>query len=207
MTTGTNEPSLTEAQLDRLDTIMKQELWEEAAIVSCCYLVGLARNRFASLRSRDDMHLFTLLLRQHSNRSDIFDKISRVEITCRTADDPCSPKALKQHATVTTAILAKFGNEVDTANDPTEADLLQTLSGIPQLDIENLRASLWRYSYGATLYRQWLESGRHPLTLGNYTSPPDVSYNLYNRLTFSAILLIDTLKEIAVSLRTELECP
>jgi hypothetical protein len=202
-----------EARLALLDTTVAHGLVEEAFILTCCYLGGLARERFASSDNRDDMRLFTQLLRQYGSHPEVFEKISRVEITHRSIKTPFAPKALQQHNTVATAILARFGNETGVKNDPTEAELLQILSGIPRLDAENLRANLWRYTYGAVLYRRWRNTGTHvEVHTGAETSQevypsqangPSVYYDLHERLAFSPTFLMNTLKFTFRTLRTE----
>jgi hypothetical protein len=223
MATPNNQSSLIEAQckttetsLRQLDAMAAQGFPGEAAVLACAYLNGLARDCFASLDERDDMYLFTRLLRQHGRHSELFDRVSRVEITHRSAEDPFAPKTLHQHGIVTTAILAKFGNDADPNNDPTEAELLHLLSGIPRLNLETLRTNVWRYSYGAVLYRHWRNAGTHdahpePHTsegINAETKPPKASgaqvwYDSRHRLVFSLDILTGTLRNVMMSLRDE----
>lgn len=204
-----------DARLHRLDTIAAQELLEEAIILACCYLNGLARDRFALPGSRDDTKIFTDFVRRYGGHPEIFGKISRREITHRSANDPFPPKQLHQHETVITAILARFGDSTKVTEDPTDTELLEVLSGIPRLDFNNLQLNLWRYTYGAVLYRRWRNSGVHQGQVGNRTNlegekvypkgddGADVYYDTFGQLTFSAEFLLEILRTAARSLREE----
>lgn len=205
-----------EARLNRLYTIVEQGLLEEALILACCYLNGFTLDRFGLPKGGDDTKLFTQFLRQYDGESKVFDKVCLIEITHRSENDPFAPKALNQHNVVVAAILGKYGPGASVDNDPSEADLLQLLSGIPKLDGENLRLNLWRYTYSAVLYRRWRNTGVHEGRIGNRTDVASgkkiypagengegVYYDSFDRLTFSSTFVMATLQNAFTSLKEE----
>jgi hypothetical protein len=203
-----------EARLERLRRIADQSFTEEALILACCYLNGLAQARFVGVR--DDTKLFTDLLRSYGGHPELFERVSRVEIIHRVNSDPFAPKELHEHAAVSQQIVTRFGDSASVNGDPTEAELLNALAAAPCVDPNNLKVNLWRYTYGAILYRRWRSPGVHA---GEIDGAWDVEtgqkvfpvgddgagsyYNTFGRLTFSATLVMDTLHRAFISIRAE----
>lgn len=195
-------------RIDHLQTFLTQGYEEETLILACSYLHGLARDRVAVSIGSDDAHRFTQLLRQYGGHSHIFDRVSRTAIVHRTPNDPFAPKALHQHTVVVTAILARFGIDTNVENDPTEAELLDVLSGIPRLNEEHLRATLWRYTLGAVLHRQWQNVGRsgnsclcETKELHGQGEHFGVRYHEDGYLQWSPFIIVDTMRHILTTLQ------
>ncbi|MGE0552766.1 MAG: hypothetical protein AB7R55_04995 [Gemmatimonadales bacterium] len=203
-----------EARIGRVAQIAAQGFSEEALILACCHLSGMAQLRYAG--GRDDMRLFTRLVRDSGGHGEVYDRVSRREITCWTDKDPFAPKALQEHEAVGAEVAKRFGDEPSVAGDPKEGELLAALKGVPRIDLQNLEANVWRFTYGAILYRRWRSPGVHQ---GEIDAPWEVEsrrkvfrlgdngerayYNSFHRLTFSERLVMDTLQRVFEALRAE----
>lgn len=203
-----------EARIGRVAQIAAQGFTEEALILACCHLSGMAQLRYAG--SRDDAKLFTQLVREYGGHPEVYERVSRREITRWTEKDPFAPKALQEHAAVSVEIGKRFGDEPSVAGDPTEVELIAALQGVPRMDMKNLEVNLWKYTYGAILYRRWRSPGVHR---GAIDAPWEVEtrrkvfglgdngqrahYDSFDRLTFSETLVMDTLQRVFEALRAE----
>jgi hypothetical protein len=146
----------------------------------------------------------------------MFERVSRIEITERTEKDPFAARELHDHTRIGREIVALFGASPVSDEDPTEAELLSALAGVPGIDLKNLEANLWRYSYGAVLDRRWRSQGVHE---GQINAPWDgqtgirvfprgrdgaaVYYNSFGKLTFAGSFVMESLRNTFEGLRTE----